>query len=676
MNSIIYINEIEVILLALSLITIFFLALKNIKSVKTSIIITIFLIPILYLSVEGTTQFTGTDGTSTIQELVNIKHSTMRAWYDTANRTSDAVIGTSLALFQKYIYLGVKTNVSQLKMLAKAFHWLLGFLIIIVIYILIDKYYIFAEEQRVSYFIIYFYSILLLPLNILALKVITYDLLSMLLGILTLVLLLIALKKASSRYALIGVVVGTLAAQEKLIASPVLLCSFIVFTYLKLNESSENFYLRSFYYSFYSLYIAFLTSLITFLIVAMVAREGYIPKIDFDSVITPFIIYLIPIIRLLKGGHFATINPPPGYLLLLFNGIIISTISLLAFKIKPWLTNLFFPFIKRNMRRANLIAIFLVLLIGILGTYVVNVFLDPFYPVPKGYYFPPYSFNSIPVFTLHFDVKTLVEHMFSYIGFSYAVFVNAIPSIYFILLFFSYFYNKKQFLVEWKIILLIMWVVPLLYAITSVPVVVGRYFNLFIFLVILVAGLEFNQLVNSYHNVKKWIVVGLFLIFLIGEILPFRPIFADFRPIWNNYSEEFNKNPVAGKLVPSSSGSGGGEGTFLLSKKIAAGIAKGEITNTNDIHIYHYHGQWINSSNFITSSYYPVDVELTTRILKTLRFTKSDYYIVDRTGLSLQRGFFFKDVEPTFIISYRGFVQAWVYRGDHIKLRLEKMVHN
>jgi hypothetical protein len=48
-------------------------------------------------------------------------------------------------------------------------------------------------------------------------------------------------------------------------------------------------------------------------------------------------------------------------------------------------------------------------------------------------------------------------------------------------------------------------------------------------------------------------------------------------------------------------------------------------------------------------------------------FTHSDYYIINRISVMAERTTMIDGIEPLFTLSYRGFVQAWIYRGDQLK---------
>ena len=653
MDNIIYINNIEIILLGLALGVVFFIAFKHSKSIKISGILSISLIPPLYLSIEGTTQFLTVDATYIILEVIDIQHSDMGQWYQTANRTSDLIIGIIIHLVKKYTYFGIAMNLDELKMLAKALHWFFGFLLVVIIYELINIYYI-TKKQKTFYFILYFYSTLLLPTNILAIKIFNYDLLSMLLGTLTVVLGLIALKLESSRHALVSIVVGMLAAQEKLIASPILLVSFVIFTYITLNKSPSINYKTSLYYTFYAIFIAFLTSLTTFLIVTMVAREGYIPKLDFSSLVSPIISYLSPLIGVYKSiigdafvayGNISRINQ------VFFTGIFLSLVAFLLAKNKSEITT---TFSRTNFRWVTISVVLLVFITGFTGIYLVTkVFIYPYSPISPNDYFPPYVFNHI---IRHFGVHSLLEHKVYYIGHAYAIFVTAFPLVYLLMLFFIFIFDKrdpKEILLDWQIVFLLAIFMPFLYAITNTPVS-HKYFNIFLFLTILVIGLEFSRVSTQFDNFKKWGLVVIFSMALLIEVLPFRPVFSAFRSLsnWREYKEYPSFGEREGWM-------GWGEELFLAGKKLEKMISMSQI-KPDKIHLYYlYPGEWINSSRIKVYNYWNNRVE-------PQNFKKTDYIVINANNIIFGLAKGIEQIKPVFTISNRGYTYAWVYRGDQL----------
>jgi len=672
MDNIIYMNFIEVILFFLSLGIIFYVILKEINSLKISILVTVLLAPPLLLSLEGTTQFEKAFLGPFYEEVINIEHSDMQQWYMTSLRITDASIGSLISIFKTYTYVGMTMDFNELKILAKAIHWFLGFLIIIVIYKIISQHYI-IEKQKIIYSIIFFYSILLLPINILALKIFNYDLLSMLLGALAIVLLLIAIEKEDDRYAFAGIIISTLASQEKVIAGPIVFVACIIFTYIKLVKFKEISYVKSFYYSCYSIFVAFLTILTTFLIVAIIARDGLV--IDFKSLFSPIIRHWGIVVRAIAGGGYgdaAAAFPMLNKLLLLFTILAVGFIPIMLINMKGWVKHSFVLGIRNRLPLINAIAIFLVFLTGILGTYLIKAFIHPYYPISEGDYFPPFTWNVIPV-TTHFGAQTFFEHTISYIGHAYGIFINTIPSIYialFIFVFWNKWYQNKELFWGFQILLLSIWGIPFLYALTSTPILT-RYFNLFTLLVILIVSLEFTKILNNYNAFKKWFLLIAFVIGLTVEILPFRPVVGYFRPIWSNccYSEALKTHHTIADGGLGWTLGGRNEEAMLIGQKLEKMINTRQIKETN-VRVYCIHcGHWLDNSNdlvqILSVSNNSKQPDELPKLISNM--TKSDYLVIGRTNITFGITEMFKDVKPFFTISNHGFVRAWVYRGDQLK---------
>jgi hypothetical protein len=146
------------------------------------------------------------------------------------------------------------------------------------------------------------------------------------------------------------------------------------------------------------------------------------------------------------------------------------------------------------------------------------------------------------------------------------------------------------------------------------------------------------------------------MLLLVIEIFPFRPIYGAFRPLWSNYSDNFNKNPIIGQI--NTAWLGWGEEGFLLGKQIEKRLAPQLLKTGESIHIYQvYSGVWLVPPNFIQSE---------TRSDQP-KLTKSDYYIINRSSIVQGYSSPFKDLEPILVLSYRGYIQAWLYRGDQLK---------
>ena len=661
MDNTIYINWGEIVLLSSCLVLLFVVAFKENKSFGTSIVMVLLLVPPLYLAIEGTTQFLTVDEIGATRDLVNIESSNMVKWIHNGQyRTSATIISTFLSVFKNYTYIGTQMNFNELQMLAKAIHWFLGFLIIVAIYLLISKHYI-SEYQRTSYFLIYFYSLLLLPVNILGLKIFNYDSLSMLLSGLAIVLLLIAIKTNNYKYAFISIIVATAAAQEKITASPIPLLSCLFFIYIKLNNLKKSDFKSALYYSGYGYSVIIVTSLIMLIIVGMVARNGSFPTTSFASLVSPLVIYLIMVWRGIVGGGFRGLVEGESVIVFLFLFAIIMTgmVAFILVRHKSWLIYLF----SAPPRKIIAIVILMLFMVGVIGTYQVKVFLHPCYPIPSENYVPShFAISDRILYIPHFGASNFLEHIISYIGYGYAVFVNAIPSVYLLIIFLtlvvSYKPSNERDKFDWNLVLLMIFLLPLVYAITSTPVS-HRYFNIFLLVVILVVGLAFNSFLSHFNNkLTQRLLVALFIVFLTIEVLPFRPVFGAFRPIWSTYPDKYLKSPVVGQFNPW--WTGWGEELFLAGKKIETMLKK---PIKNEINLYtFYPGRWINMPKDFNARYFP-DVE----------FTHSDYYIINRQSVTAERTTMIDGIEPLFTLSYRGFVQAWVYRGDQLRPKQQEI---
>jgi hypothetical protein len=645
MTVIIYINNFEIILLLLSLVTLFIVTLKIVKSVKKSVILTLLLIPALYLSVEGTTQFLTNDSSYGIYEIITIENSSLRHWHEGSYKTSIATVGTLLNLLKKYTYM----DNTDLKMFAKAIHWLICILTLIAMYYFVDKYYI-PTQQKSIYFLIYFYSLLLQPSNLFAFKIINYDPFSLILGGFAVVLALVALKTQQAKFAVASIVFATLATQEKVIAAPVLLFTMFVFTYIKAQSCFNKFSLKNCLFSlpasFYAIMIVFLTQIMTFLVVFILVKPDSINSISaitFSSLMMP----VAACLNYLKisGSYWHKFV----VLIILLPSISISLI-LINQKIN-------FVHLKGQLgviSAASLLAVIAAFYIGIITPYFVSLVLLPTsIPYTGDDYLSPRIFNGFQKYFI--GVKTYYGYAIANIGYAYRTFIMYIPSVYLLLIPFLFYYgynkNNRQ-LLEWEIVLLAALAMPIFYAISDVPLSGGgRYFNLYLLLMVLPLGIKLTYSIEEYRPIGKWLITAVFLMAILIEVSPFRPFFAHFNHIWRN-------NFTWG---------GWGEEYFLVGKQIEHLVATEKIAGTEQIVLHGtYSGVWLNKHFAGQIKYRKMGC----------RFSKLDYYIIT-SQVTVDRLYdikpyfkdmtFLKNIKPVFTVSQWGRVYIWVYRGDQIK---------
>jgi len=669
-------NSLEFVLLGISQLIIFLISLKTIKNDKYAVFLLLIITIPLVISLEKATQFLTIDEICIIEETMDLKSSEMRQWNQNALRTTDVVIGTVFSLIPdkaKELF-----GHERMKMIAKAFHWMLGFIIIVSIFILLLKYYILPllpEKDRHKYlfwyFIIYFYSILLIPVNILALKVFNYDLISMLLGIVAGLLILIAIKNNDYKFGVYSIIIGMLAAQEKLIASPVLLISFVVFVTLKMrcNDKIKELHLHIvlkdiLFYSIQAISIAFMTGFISFSLVGIIAREGNFPLASIRTISAPIVLYLVPLIN--EGNYDQLTFDNPSITLLLITIAVIWFVSIITSRIfqKSFNSkNLLFLRIKKNLGVFSYLLFILLFVVGVIATYNLNMYWTPAYPISSGNYLSKCLMNGV---IFHFNAPTFFLHTVSFIAFSYASFMNCIPSIYIIFIAWLIIdmllkklkkesFSKTGLRIEFQIILIIILFVPLLYGVINIPTDV-RYFNMFVFMFIIIMGLKLFKILLILKPIKSFVLISFFCTSLILEVIMFRPVIGAFMPVWNNPPSEYSNEPLVGE-VRAGAWTGWGGGIMLAGDKIKQ-IAKKDGQNLKNIRIYwSYPGEWLDSSSNIKVF----------QMGKDNRYTKDDYYIFTRAAIIQEWVLFPEKLKPLFTINYRQHIQTWVFRGDQLK---------
>jgi hypothetical protein len=193
---------------------------RSSHQVKSASIVTLAIVPALYLSIRTTSQFLTFDEIYIIREAADLDFHYVNQWYAGANRTTDTFFGA----LSRMIRASFSLSDTHLKMALKLAHFAAGFLVLLLIHRL-GWLWVSASGRFRTWTILIFYGTLLLPVSAVAFKVFNYDLLSMTLGTAALLFLAAAFREKRSLYALLSVVSSYLAAQEKLSASPILLFS-------------------------------------------------------------------------------------------------------------------------------------------------------------------------------------------------------------------------------------------------------------------------------------------------------------------------------------------------------------------------------------------------------------------------------------------------------------------
>jgi hypothetical protein len=316
------------------------------------------------------------------------------------------------------------------------------------------------------------------------------------------------------------------------------------------------------------------------------------------------------------------------------------------------------PWVSRGralIATASLAPLPLILALGIVGDCMVQPYWAPFKPIAAGNYVPPGEINGT---RLHFDAEIYAGHVASFVLYAYAVFVDAVPSVLWVLAGLVLLSRAGRRTlggsIDLQLVLLACALVPLAYGLLQINVA-HRYLNLFLALTTLVVINVACGWLTQISTGLRWGVVLLFLILLVGEVLPFRPFYGPFRPIWLSYADA--RAPVAGQINPS--WMGWGEEMMLVGRKLRAHAnqRRGVAGATQDLTIYSaYSGEWVIADPRIHQRF------ITDR---ELAHGAADYYLVNRTAVVC--GFRLpEDHAPDLVLSFRGFEQAWCYEGQRL----------
>ncbi|MDM8523477.1 hypothetical protein QUF80_08910 [Desulfococcaceae bacterium HSG8] len=642
------------------------------KDFKFSIFTVIIIAPVLFLSIDKTTSFLTVDETYMISETIDLKNSDMGQWNMGAFRTTDVLIGPVFSILSYFIDFSNNYNIA--KMLAKALHWYLGFILILFIHFLMDKHFL-TKENRESGFILFLYIFMLLPTNNLAMSIFNYDLFSMQFAVITVICLCVSVKNQDQKAAMLALVTAVFAAQEKLSAAPLIPISMLSYTWYSYRHSdafhSPRFVQRCprlILYAAISLALMMGICALSFLI-AGAARGSFSSLKGFTY---PLVTWTWPLV-----GRFAR-DPVFGVFVLIaeFIGAVIGAELI---KQTEALLRREGPLqvIRDYLQKQGYILVLTLLIMGLAAGITKNIcfpehFIGPLTPVAPGNYQPP-AFNKV---FAHFNAPDSFSHTAMYTLKCYATFFNALPTALTLLMIFSLLSLRKQCDPLWFIIGFGILIAPLFYGLTLTPASM-RYQNIPLALFpVLLLYLFDKILINRKF---RQIVVAIAIIAVFLEVFPFRPLYASFRPIWLNHPEEFNRIPSIGKNRSGAWG-GWGEEVMMAGKKIEELCLQEKIA-CEDIRLYYlYPGQWLDAE---------IPIKLFSVVFYESRLTKNDYYVINRAGViyggvkyvdfevaragkyDRASGLNFEVVPPEFTISFRGYTQAWIFRGDQLRPKTE-----
>lgn len=640
------------------------------RPAKELLLAGIIVLPVTMLAASAFTQFLGWDESYIFYDIVNFHGERLSQWEQGAFRTSTALLGPLLFFLQSLLPL----TKDMVLVLATVLHWLLGLVLITLTVDQVLQLCPVRKRRGLAHALVYA-VIMALPVTVCALKTLNYDLISMVGGVLGMLWCVEGISRAGKKKMVAGIVLLTLATQEKLIAAPLLWLFLVgipvrmVLLYRGLISEKIAVVLR---WALMTTMVSFGTVLVSFALVY--ATHGpNAPVFNTDQLFTCWKSLLWPLLRIF-GVYLSVeiVNKPllhelPAILMLAVGIIAVvaaATLAIVGVVRAFWCRvnkKVGLNTAPRILAASVLVVLVLVTVTGVIAQYTLDARICPAIPIATGYYQPSATFNAI---AQHFGCRSLLTHTIASIGWECAVFLNAFPTVLLLLLFAGCIIRlhkncaERADVMQWLMggLALLFLIFPLLYGVAQMPPY-ARYLNLFIEgAVVTVVPSLFRLIERPIKLVAGVVIVALLL--LLVEIAPFQPLETSFRPFWSNPQKSIAHKPSFGMVTPWYPG----WGEELWSAYHT--IQKNEAPEVGNVRLYYnFPAALIRQPATVVTSAMPHGLGSL-----SYRYTDRDYYIISRNGIASYSYIKFPNcVQPMLSLADRGFVKAWVYRGSDLQ---------
>ncbi|MEE0959038.1 MAG: hypothetical protein UH654_03255 [Lachnospiraceae bacterium] len=733
---------IEVMCLVGTLLLIYFSSYICTGSIISSFIGTLVIMPIVYMALRKLTFYLTVDEIKAINEQLYITDADSftkegNHWFSGDSRTNYVILGTlvKLAPLEWFKIHGVSPE-----QVTKALHWIMGMItidiIVVVTYIQSfghrkdisgqnhntsisyknrsteninqnniqhntknnakEQYsnniitHIISGMREETIIIILFYAIMSLQVTLLSIKTVNYDLNSLLLALLSVMLMIYAIRKVSSLNALMAVVSAMLATQDKMLAGPMLyLALLIMVIILTIKVIRKNIKIPLVLIAVAVTMIPVIMSYMANYYVGFFLAGGNIPSVTFHDTVYSYVQYSLTILESISS-FFALSDKAVIVNLLMLWGIF-TIASYITKNVDKSINN---KAVQNNdkkninnnvintsdkkvisrkesicAKRVKIISaivialVFMMFIIAIISIRLTPfVYMSPLYKMDVGSYNSKSIMNGI---TYHFNAKSMAEHYAKLAGTIIYIFYKSVPVGYMVLLaavgVVMYIYKKRPDISNMLFILLSAVIFPLLYsAIQITPN--ERYQNVYI---LIFAYLTVVTLVEMVIQNKKIYLYAILTVMLINAIDVHRYDYAytEYFAIWDTKYIEQREECYTGKMVPGYHAAWG-------EHVIYAGEMLGRYAHDNNIPYkdmnihYEYYGEYYNNGgmNIIVDG---------SEAWKTCEIGEHDYFVVSRGaatkegegGLSIK---LINNATPMYTFGYNGATEMWVYSGEEV----------
>jgi len=605
----------------------------------------------VYLALESTTAFMTIDAINDLfPETAFVESSDMKQFKSGSFRTSEMLLAPLAAALRMVV-----SDTYRLAMWLKALHWMAGFCCLLAIH-RISRYWV--ANESVLFFVTFFYIGLLLPTNALALKVFNYDKLSLFFTALGVMSMARAIKEPHDHAATLGLVSLALAAQEKLIAAPILWLALPVYAYLRVRRlRSRAVWRDALISSLMGVAWVLGIHLAAFAVVSLAGGSN----LFLTTVFKPLLSVVWPLTQTAFG--VPRVDHPLLVVLACIGFTFAGALMLYAItglhgKAAPspaWIPN-----VRPVVISVVVAAVFV---IGVAWTFSGEIFLGPAMPVPDHLFKPTHTFNDL---YWHYGAATRAAHLFRSTAAYLAVFVHALPSVAWGVIFFGCFIGltpsaaAKDPVVSSYLFYLVSGLSllsPVFFALAQMPPGI-RYFNVFLFLAVFIALLRICS--RQYRSRLKPLVVAVSIGLLVAEVLAYRPVFGAFAPFWAHEPDtRFTATVQPGQLVSMFRWTGWGEEVMLAGRRIENRCRN---AGCGDIRLFWaYPGAWLQPTAIARENIAGITGH------SRLNYDDREYVVVNRSAVVQQMVSFPRQADPVDTIRFGGYTQAWIFRGDDLR---------
>lgn len=557
-------------------------------------------------------------------------------------RFSEGLYGTIFLIIRYFIR---DMSDHRALVLYKMFHWLLCYVISVIITSLYASLIKGQTKVRIQSTLLVLYSLIALPVACYLMKICNYDSMNSYLALLGIAFGVYYYKKKKAIYGILAVIVSSLGSLEKNFGVVYLGLTILVLIYAS-NKKYEMSFIKRLLMNFAISVIAYFTAIVISITNLFYIRFLQGQKVDsLETAIYP-ITYIFD--SLLTRG-----NSKISILLLICVSAVFSFLVYLSEKkFKQW---------KNVADTVTFVVIILMMLIGVIGAFCLKQYYAEFIQSETAYIGIVGGGSKI-----YYPATTKIGFWLMHIAFFISTYIAAYPTVYLLYIFLGALSLKKSdddYLLY--LLYLVAIVLPLFKLLGGMPTAIRQFMVEIELLAILSIYYFFsNELLLKNRIVQVLSKIGI-IVFGI-EMIACMPNYGTYSPIWLIRNKQFLDSVELGVFQVCEGMHSGEEmaiGTELVNNQV-----KENGQNIKDIIIYcNYTTYWLGDPGYDNDNIHSIRY-MSDEIVENIKFSENEYFILSQTTLFRHKiPAFLDSVTPVAKHKVRGETTIWVYRGDQLK---------